>query len=44
MPARIKLQKYDLYIFLSKGKLFKKLYTKLKDKNKILDPFLYYSN
>ena len=39
-----KLNKYDLYIFLSKGKIFKEIYTNLKNKDKIIDPFFYYTN
>jgi len=39
-----KLNKYDLYIFLSKGKIFNKIYTSLKNKDKIIDPFYYYTN
>ena len=39
-----KLHKYDLYVFLSKGKIFKKIYLNLKNKDKVIDPFFYYSN
>jgi UDP-N-acetyl-D-galactosamine dehydrogenase len=39
-----KLNKYDLYVFLSKGKIFNKIYLNLKNKDKIIDPFFYYSN
>ncbi len=42
--SKNKLDKYDLYVFLSKGKIFKKIYSKLKSKDKIIDPFFYYSN
>ena len=33
----------DYYLFLTKGKIFQKIYNKL-DKRKRLDPFFYYSN
>ena len=33
----------DYYLFLTKGKIFQKIYNKL-DKRKKLDPFFYYSN
>ncbi len=33
----------DYYLFLTKGKIFKKIYNKL-NKKKIIDPFYYYSN
>ena len=37
------LKKIDAFLFLSKGKKFKKFYSLLKnDKNKIIDPFKYY--
>ncbi len=39
-----KLNRYDLYVFLSKGKIFSKIYSNLKNKNKIVDPFFYYTN
>tara|TARA_Y100000816_G_scaffold289896_1_gene277359 strand:- start:347 stop:1543 length:1197 start_codon:yes stop_codon:yes gene_type:complete len=37
------LKKYDFFLFLSKGKEFKKI-ASLVDKQKIIDPFYYYSN
>ena len=33
----------DYYLFLTKGKIFQKIYNKL-DKRKRIDPFFYYSN
>ncbi len=37
------LKRYNFFLFLSKGKEFKKI-ANLVDKKKILDPFFYYSN
>lgn len=37
------LKKYNFFLFLSKGKEFKKI-ANLVDKKKIIDPFFYYSN
>ena len=41
---RNKLNKYDLYVFLSKGKIFNKIFSNFKNKDKIIDPFFYYTN
>lgn len=40
------LNKFDIYLFLSNGIIYQKIYKKLyfKNRNKILDPFCYYSN
>ncbi len=37
---------YDIYLFLSNGKIYQKIFKKLnkKNKNKIVDPFYYYTN
>ncbi len=34
----------NFYIFLSKGKKFEEIFKKIKNRNKIIDPFSYYSN
>ena len=38
------LKKKDFYIFLTKGKKFQKIFNKIKNKDKVIDPFSYYSN
>ena len=40
---KLNYMKCDFYLFLTKGKIFEKIYNKL-DKSKIIDPFFYYSN
>ncbi len=40
---KLNYMKCDFYLFLTKGKIFEKIYSKL-DKSKRLDPFFYYSN
>ena len=40
---KLNYMKCDFYLFLTKGKIFEKIYNKL-DKSKRLDPFFYYSN
>ena len=34
--------KNDIFLFLSKGEKFKKIFYKITNKNKIIDPFFYY--